>query len=404
MSVTDTHARPRLCDVAEQAGVSSATASRVLTGSARVRPETRRVVEEVMARLGYVRNRAAHSSAQWHTGSVAFVVCEDSSRVFSEPFFQLILASGSRELLSQGIQPVLLTAHSPRDQEIASRYLRSGHVDGAVLVSMHRQRPLDIPGLDVPVVLAGRPFFDDASLSYVDADNIGGAKMAVRYLLKRGRTAVATVAGPADMSPAVDRLHGYRMTMADAGLSDPGLIMFGDFGRLSAEHAVYRLLDRRPDLDAVFAASELMAAGVLRALRKSGRRVPDDVAVVGFEDSLLARHTNPKLTAVRQPVEAMGERLARELLALIARGGREPVQVMLETELLIRESALRPAAEICRLAGRSQRPQESARGGRLVRGLSYVVFRTSARPQRWLLSRRCPSRSSESGARPRSTR
>ncbi len=266
----DTHVRPRLCDVAEQAGVSSATASRVLTGSARVRPETRRQVEKVMARLGYVRNRAAHSSAQRRTGSIAFVVCEDNSRVFSEPFFQLMLRSGSRELLSQGIQPVLLTAHSPRDQQIASRYLRSGHVDGAVLVSMHGKRPLDIPGLDVPSVLAGRPFRNDASLSYVDADNVGGAKMAVRYLLKGGRKTVATVAGPADMSPGVDRLRGYRMTMADAGLSDSGLIMFGDFGRVSAEHAVYRLLDRRPALDAVFAASELMAAGVLRALRKSG--------------------------------------------------------------------------------------------------------------------------------------
>jgi DNA-binding LacI/PurR family transcriptional regulator len=342
MSVTDTHVRPRLCDVAEQAGVSPATASRVLTGSARVRPETRRVVEEVMARLGYVRNRAAHASARGHTGSVAFVVCEDSSRVFSEPFFQLILTSGSRELLSQGIQPVLLTAHSPRDQQIASRYLRSGHVDGAVLVSMHGQRPLDIPAIDVPVVLAGRPFCDDADLSYVDADNVGGAKMAVRYLLKRGRRTVATVAGPADMSPGVDRLRGYRVAMAGAGLSDPGLIMFGDFGRVSAEHAVYQLLDRRPDLDAIFAASELMAAGVLRALRRSGRRVPDDVAVVGFEDSPLARHTNPKLTAVRQPVEALGERLATELLALIVRGGREPAQVMLDTELLIRESALGP--------------------------------------------------------------
>src|SRR5260221_6451503 len=252
MSVTDTLARPRLRDVAEKAGVSSATASRVLTGSARVRPETRREVEEAMARLGYVRNRAAHSSARRRAGSVAFVVCEDNSRVFCEPFFQLMLRSGSRELLAQGIAAVLLTAHSPRDQKIASRYLRSGHVDGAVLVSMHGKRPLDIPGLDVPVVLAGRPFRDDASLSYVDADNVGGAKMAVRYLLERGRRTVATVAGPADMSPGVDRLRGYRMTMADAGLSDPGLIMFGDFCPFSAEHAVFPPLHRPPDPDAVF--------------------------------------------------------------------------------------------------------------------------------------------------------
>src|SRR5258708_19946583 len=262
-----------------------------------------------MARLGYVRNRAAHSSARRRTGSVAFVVCEDNSRVFCEPFFQLMLRSGSRELRSQGMARVMLTAHSPRDQKIASRYLRSGHVDGAVLVSVHGQRPLDIAGLDVPVVLAGRPFCDDAGLSYVDADNVGGAKMAVRYLLERGRRTVATVAGPADMSPGVDRLRGYRMAMADAGLSDSGLTMFGDFGRVSAEHAVYRLLDRRPALDAVFAASELMAAGALRALRKSGRRAPDDVAVVGFQASPAVPHPNPPLTPLPHPLPALHHHL-----------------------------------------------------------------------------------------------
>jgi DNA-binding LacI/PurR family transcriptional regulator len=110
--------------------------------------------------------------------------------------------------------------------------------------------------------------------------------------------------------------------------------VFGDFGRVSAEHAVYRLLDRRPGLDAVFVASDLMAAGALRALRRSGRRVPGDVAVIGFEDSPLARHTEPKLTTVRQPVEAMGERLA-----LIGRAGQGPAHVVLDTELVIRESA-----------------------------------------------------------------
>jgi DNA-binding LacI/PurR family transcriptional regulator len=332
VSGTDMKLRPRLADVAQQAGVSPATASRVLTGSARVRPETRREVEEAIARLGYVRNRAPRAAAPRRTGSIAFVVCEDNSRVFSEPFFPLMLRSISRELSARGIQLVLLMAHSPRDYQIASRYLRSGHVDGAVLVSMHGKRPLDLHSLGVPVVLAGRPFGNDDDLSYVDADNIGGARMAVRYLLSHGRSTVATVAGPPDMSPGVDRL-------AEAGLSDSGLIVFGDFGRVSAEHAVYRLLDRRPALDAVFVASDLMAAGALRALRRSGRRVPDDVAVIGFEDSPLARHTDPKLTTVRQPVEAMGERLASELLALIGRAGQDPAHVVLDTELVIRESA-----------------------------------------------------------------
>jgi DNA-binding LacI/PurR family transcriptional regulator len=331
--------RPRLADVAQQAGVSPATASRVLTGSARVRPETRQQVEAAIADLGYVRNRAPRASVSRGTGSIAFMVCEDSARVFSEPFFPLMLRGVSRELSARGIQLVLLTAHSPRDYQIASRYLRSGHVDGALLVSMHGNRPLDLRSLGVPVVLAGRSFGNDEGVSYVDADNAGGARMAVQYLLKGGRDKVATIAGPPDMAAGADRLAGYRSAIADAGLTDPSLVVFGDFSRVSATHGLYRLLGRRPAIDAVFAASDLMAAGVLGALRRSGRRVPDDVAVIGFEDSPLAQHTEPKLTTVRQPVEAMGTRMAHELLALIARGGQEPAQVILDTELVIRESA-----------------------------------------------------------------
>jgi len=140
---TQTKPRPRLADVARQAGVSPATASRVLTGSARVRPETRQEVEDAIAQLGYVRNRAARSSGSRRVGSIAFVVCEDNARVFSEPFFPLMLRSVSRELASCDIQLVLLTVHSPRDYQTASRYLRSGHVDGAVLASMHGGRPFD---------------------------------------------------------------------------------------------------------------------------------------------------------------------------------------------------------------------------------------------------------------------
>jgi DNA-binding LacI/PurR family transcriptional regulator len=335
----DSKLRPKLADVAQQAGVSPATASRVLTGSARVRPETRQLVEAAISQLGYVRNRAPRASAARGTGSIAFMVCEDNARVFSEPFFPLMLRSVSRELSARGIQLVLLTAHSPRDYQIASRYLRSGHVDGTLLVSMHGKRPLDLHSLGVPVVLAGRPFGADESVSYVDADNAGGARMAVEYLIKTGRTMIATIAGPPDMAPGADRLAGYRAAMSEAGLADPNLIVFGDFGRVSAEHGLYRLLDRRPGLDAVFAASDLMAAGVLGALRRAGRRVPDDVAVIGFEDSPLAQHTEPKLTTVRQPVEAMGARMASELLALIARGGQEPARVVLDTELVIRDSA-----------------------------------------------------------------
>ena len=339
MPGAETKLRPKLADVAVAAGVSPATASRVLTGSARVRPETRQQVEAAIADLGYVRNRAPRASSSRGTGSIAFMVCEDNARVFSEPFFPLMLRSVSRSCPPAASSWCCSPRTPPRDYQIASRYLRSGHVDGALLVSMHGKRPLDLHSLGVPVVLAGRSFGNDDGISYVNADNAGGARMAVEYLLKNGREMVATIAGPPDMAPGADRLTGYRKAMAEAGLGDPNLVMFGDFGRVSAEHALYRLLDRRPGINAVFAASDLMAAGVLGALRRAGRRVPDDVAVIGFEDSPLAQHTDPKLTTVRQPVEAMGARMASELLALIGRGGQQPAHVILDTELVIRDSA-----------------------------------------------------------------
>jgi DNA-binding LacI/PurR family transcriptional regulator len=141
------------------------------------------------------------------------------------------------------------------------------------------------------------------------------------------------------MAPGVDRLLGYRKAMTSAGLDDRGLIVYGDFSPASGEHALYRLLDRRPNIQAVFAASDLMAAGALRALHGSGRRVPYDVAVVGFGDEMLAQHTDPPLTTMRQPIDAMGAQAAREILARISKPSRDPCHVVLDTELVLRDSA-----------------------------------------------------------------
>ncbi len=331
-------APPTLADVAQLAGVSSATASRVLTGSARVRPQTRRRVEEAMASLGYVRNRAARSADSRRAGSIAFVVCEENVKFFADPFFARLLWGVSKELSSVDLQLVLLTLHSPRECQTVSRYLRSGHVDGALFVSMHGRLPFDLASLGIPLVLCGRPVNGGEGLPYVDADNTGGAEMAVKHLIDKGRGAIATIAGPPDMGPGIDRLRGYRRAVSGAAGYDLGMVAYGDFSRVSGEHAVFRLLSHRPNLDAIFAASDLMAAGALRALRRTGRRVPDDVAVIGFDDSPLAQHTDPQLSTVRQPVEAMAARMARELLALIARAGRDPVQVVLDTELILRDS------------------------------------------------------------------
>jgi DNA-binding LacI/PurR family transcriptional regulator len=332
---------PTLADVARLAGFSSATVSRVLTGSARVRPQTRRQIEQAVARLGYVRNRAPHragSGGRAPVGSIAFVVCEDIVKLFAEPFFARMLWSVSQTLTSLDLQLVLLTLRSSGDYHTVVRYLCNGHVDGALMASMHWRTAEDLAGLGIPLVLIGRPQRDAERFSYVDADNVGGAAMAVNYLLKRGRTTIATIAGPPDMAPGVDRLLGYRRAMTRIDAADPGLVAYGDFSRQSGEHAMSRLIDHRPGLDAVFVASDLMAVGALRALHRLGRRVPDDVAVIGFEDSPLAQYSDPALSTVRQPTDAMATRATRELLSQLTAPGRDPVHVILDTKLVLRAS------------------------------------------------------------------
>src|SRR4051812_21578453 len=200
-------ARPTLADVARTAGVSIATASRVLNGFPGVRPETRTQVETAMAALGYARQRAPRATTPARTGSIGLVVCEDVLRLFADPYFARVVSGVSRELSVAGMQLVLVAAPSTEDHQTAMvRYLKAGHVDGALVVSMHGHRPLDLDWLDIPLVFGGRPGQGDvpAQHSYVDADNRGGAEQATRHLIDAGRTAVATVAGPQDMTVGAD--------------------------------------------------------------------------------------------------------------------------------------------------------------------------------------------------------
>ncbi|KAA2252236.1 LacI family transcriptional regulator [Solihabitans fulvus] len=341
MSVVELPAvRPTLADVACAAGVSVATASRVLNGFPGVRPETRTQVESAMTTLGYARQRAARSATPPCTGSIALIVCEDVLRLFADPYFARVVSGVSKELPNAGMQLVLLAVPSTEDHRTwVARYLKGRHVDGALVVSMHGRRPLDLDWLDIPLVFGGRP--DNGEVpdrhSYVDVDNRGGAEGATRYLIGAGRTKVATVAGPQDMTVGADRLRGYWQAVVEAGRPDRGMVVFGDFGQGSGEHATARLLDRRPDVDAIFTASDLMAVGVLRALRRAGRRVPDDVAVIGFDGLPLGQRTAPPLTTVRQPIEEMGARMTRELVSMIG-GPATPRRVVLDTELVVRES------------------------------------------------------------------
>ena len=330
-----------LDEVARVAGVSRATVSRVVNGSPKVSPDVRRVVERAVDRLGYVPNRAARSLVTRRSDSVGVVVSESAARVFEDPFFPRVLRGISVELGASDLQLVLLMPDmTPGDGRLES-YLAAGHVDGALLVSLHGDDPLPsrLAARGIPLVVGGRPP-RGARVAYVDVDNRGGGHIATAHLVERGRRRIATIAGPADMAAGVDRLAGYRDALTEAGLPlEPALEARGDFTRESGAAAMTALLERAPDIDAVFAASDLMASGALGVLRAAGRGVPDDIAVVGFDDSPVARSTEPPLTSVRQPVEEMGREMARLLISGL--GGRESVarHVILETDLVPRASS-----------------------------------------------------------------
>jgi DNA-binding LacI/PurR family transcriptional regulator len=331
---------PTIAEVARLATVSTATVSRVVNGSPNVRPATRETVVHAIEQLGYTPNRAARTLVTRRTDTIALVVSESETRVFSDPFFPSIVRGVSAALAQTELQLLLLMARDDREHAKVERYVRQGHVDGVILMSLHGDHPLPktLPRLGVPTVLVGRPRSDER-LPWVDADNRGGARAATAHLLAGGRKSVATITGPLDMTVGVDRFAGYRDALREAGgRVRKKLVANGDFGKESGARAVRQLTEQAPDMDAVFVANDPMAIGALEALRALGRSVPEDVAVIGFDDIADAAHTDPPLTTVRQPLEEMTQALAELLLRRINGLGEEDESVVCATQLVIRAS------------------------------------------------------------------
>jgi DNA-binding LacI/PurR family transcriptional regulator len=327
-------------DVAREAGVSRGTVSRVLNGGHYVSPASQTAVNNAIRRTGYVVNRHARSLITGKSDSVAFLLTEPQERFFEDPNFNVLLRSCTQALAAQDIPLLLMIAGSEDERRRNLRYIEAGHVDGVLLVSSHSGDPVagELQAAGVPVVACGKPIGRQAKVSYVAADDREGARDMVRYLHASGRRRIATVSGPLDTPGGVERLAGYRETLAECGLpADESLIATGDYSRASGEQAAELLLDRAPDLDAVFVASDLMAQGVLDALSRAGRSVPEDVAVGGFDDSPAALSTRPRLTTIRQPWDRISREMVRMLLARI--GGDDPAAVILPTELVRRDSA-----------------------------------------------------------------
>jgi DNA-binding LacI/PurR family transcriptional regulator len=334
--------RPTLEAVAAHAGVSRATVSRVVNGGAGVRPPVAEQVREAIQELGYVPNRAARALVTRRTGTIAVIIAEPEFRIFSDPFFERQIRAISRELALHDCQLVLLWAEGQEDHERIARYLGSGHADGALAFSLHNdgELPALLHRMGVTAVFGGRPGWESAlPVPYVDCDNRGGARQAVRHLVSLGRRRIAHIAGPADQVSANDRLDGYHDVLPGA---DPALLARGDFSAESGAAAMAELLASGTGPDAVFAANDLMASGALRTLRQRGLRVPEDVALVGFDDMApVAETTDPPLTTVHQDIDGMGRLMVQLLMRALGTGAnaRRPTAVITPTSLVRRASA-----------------------------------------------------------------
>lgn len=323
---------PTLEEVAARAGVSRATASRAINGGSRVSPQAMAAVQKAVTALGYVPNRAARSLVTRRADSVALVVPEPDERVFTDPFFSDWLRGVTTALEPTEIQLVLLLSRPGDGSERTLRYLRHRHVDGVLVISHHRGDGLttEIADLGLPCVFGGRPWSEADRISYVDVDNRAGGRLATQVLVERGCRRIATIAGPDDMSAAVDRLQGWRDALAAAGLEDHR-VLHGNFTVESGARTTRELLDAHPDVDGVFVASDLMASGALSTLTAQGRRVPDDVAVVGYDDLGVAEGTDPPLTTVRQSAVEMAQRATALLLEQIGHPAPVEHQVLVPT-------------------------------------------------------------------------
>ena len=330
----DVRSVPTLEDVARAAGVSRATVSRVVNGATIVAPETTKLVQQAITELGYQPNRAARALVTRRTGVIAVVVPETDERVFTDPYFPMAYHGALQGFSKVDMHVVLAMAEPGTKSAKMVRYLESGHVDGAIIVSHHGPELGQLLARSwQPVVFVGDP--EAPGIPYVDLDNRTAGRMATEHLIERGARRIAHITGPLEMDSARKRRMGFEEAMAAAGL-DPSLQIEGAYTS-SSGRVVLELLECCPDLDGVFVANDLMAATAVAAIQETGRRVPDDVKVVGFDDSVAALQPTPQLTTMTNAADE-STRIAAEMLIEILGGGRPESPVTLHSSLVRRGS------------------------------------------------------------------
>ena len=334
--------RPTQRQIAEEAGVSRTTVSLVLNDvpGVRVSPETRQRILEVARRLNYYPDAAARTLVSGRTHTIGFVLCQSPDRIFADAFLPEVLRGVGDAVQENGFRVLI---HSVEDVAAPEAYIslvREKHTDGIIL-SGPRSDDQQLPRLKAesfPAVLLGQ--LPGSDIPFVDVDNVGAARQAVNHLLGRGHRRIGMITNaPLAYTAARDRLLGYRQALEEAGLAfDERLVRYGDFREESGRVAMCELLGLAERPTAVFVASDLVAFGALVATKERGLTIPDEIALVGFDDVQLAHYVDPPLTTVRLPAYELGYEAAALLTELVSGGPVEEREVLLQTELVVRQS------------------------------------------------------------------
>jgi LacI family transcriptional regulator len=327
-------------DIAKQAGVSRSTVSRVVNGSPNVRDDVRQRILGVIENTGFHPNAAARTLASQRSWTIGLVLPHSVSFFFTDPFFPH-LTKGIAQGCNQNNYTLALFLVDTKEEEekIIPRVSRRGLLDGVLVQAGHHGDQQVMNRLvrnNMPMVVIGRPFHAE-KVSYIDVDNVNAAYTATEHLIRLKYQRIATIAGPSHSTVGLDRHEGYLRALTERGRAiDPELIVESDFTETGGYYAMQALLSRKPD--AVFAASDIMAIGAMRAARDAGLRIPEEIALVGFDDLPVASMADIQLTTVRQPVAQVGLKAVELLLDQIENGTQPARRVIMGTELVIRAS------------------------------------------------------------------
>lgn len=324
--------------IARTAGVSRATVSRVINNSAKVSPKLEKAVNKAIEKYNFTPNATARRLAGGQSGLIALLMEESDEEFFQNPFWGEVVQGFSSVITSAGMQPLLLIRPKSGTEESLFATLRAGQMDAIAIFSWHRpvksfERLLD----SKMIVVLGGDLGGSKNFPYVDVDNVKGGFLATQHLIDLGCKKIVTITGDLKLQSGRDRLDGYEQALKASGLKiDDDLIFHGDYTQAKAEKITKQLLENKTKFDGIFAANDLSAVGVINELTRNGISVPDKVKIVGFDDSPIARHNEPSITTIRQPIRELGAEVAATLLSILE--GKPVENKILDVQLIERDS------------------------------------------------------------------